>query len=341
MHLKAIFTLAPRGLDRGDTKEVPCTWLYTGVASQALPVPVRKVLVPEIQLERQINAYLHPTPYITFQEQTLEKYIKQGKVTEAPVSEDVLEKQETMIRNAIVPNKESNTMPKSKTPAIPSAQEQDHIVKKLIADNERVNAIEKKALAQLDATPTPSALDAILAQPIVPAPITIAPKRALALPEERSEQAIVQGMAPGFALHADMYKAFVQAFKQALKEEGLIIVKANALQHGGDETSAPEPVPYDPMADCLAAIEEAAAQAQAPAKPKSTLQIFTGGKTTPKSAAKGQAKASGGKTNPAIIKAIQQAWNSGKTTQSALAEKYNMDAKKIWYFCSSRCKQYV
>jgi hypothetical protein len=82
-------------------------------------------------------------------------------------------------------------------------------------------------------------------------------------------------------------------------------------------------------------------EVQAPVKPKSTLQVFTGGKQGTPKAPKVQGKVRKGTTDPAIIKAIQKAWNTGKVTQAALAEKYGLDDKKVWYFCSSRCKQLV
>lgn len=361
VHLKAIFTLAPRTLDKGDTKEVGCHWLYQGTTKQGLNQPIRKVLVPEIQAQNQINAYLHPTPYLTFQEQSLEKYITQGKVTEAPVSEEVLEEQTAMILNTIAPNKE-DAMPKKPIVKVQTS------IKPVATITEVVHAN----------MPAPSALDAILAQPIAhimqQAPVGVpeefltrlaAPKRPLALPEERSEDALVQGMNP----------PSLQTLTQLVQEMSMLLHKVAAESKannellsayccmvdvlinktpGCGEESAPAPEPEPEIWGSILDVATMPAPIAPPvwgneldmlvepvaSKVKSTLTVFTGGQKAPNAAPKA-ARKGGSKTDPAIIKAIQKAWNTGKVTQAALAEKYGIDDKKVWYFCSSRCKQLV
>jgi len=91
-----------------------------------------------------------------------------------------------------------------------------------------------------------------------------------------------------------------------------------------DKEPEPVVVPFDPLADSMASILEAA----------TTWRKL--GKDIPPSTG-----ASAGKTPVETVKAIQQAWNNRHkkpVTQAELAVKYHMDEKKVWYYCN-RYKQ--
>jgi hypothetical protein len=321
-----LYTLAPVTLDKPGTESVGAYWLYRDatVPEQAL----REVIVPRGDMVAQMQAYRLKIPYITFSEEGLGKALAKGIVyrhDDNGIACDPIKAAISVTTNT----KEATPMAKNpKRPVVVTPQ---------VATTDR---------APRGIQPAPSALDAILATPIVvpvskevpaeelmpQAVLDAVTRKAVPLPTERTEAQLVAGMAPGFAMHADMYKAFVQAFKQALADEGLVMVPQTCLTAPG-VAAAPAPVKDPDIWDILGD-GTGAPVTPVPVKPVSTLRLFTG------TSAPHEARQRSGKTPVETIHAIQRAWKSGKVTQADLAEKYKMNEKKVWYFCN-RAKQLV
>ena len=369
MSLTTFFTLAPGALDKDGTQEVRSGWLFQGVNG---PEPIRQVLVPSTQAGAQMNAYLAPIPYIAFNEETLEKYIKQGKVTKASTNGIAFDPIKAAIELSTTTTQEDTTMPRTKSEKLPARTAK---VEALRTKTPQGPAIKDTAPLGILPDAKIRTLDAILATPIALAPVVphdspegrqhaaIAelktrmdtPKKPIALPQERSEQALVAALAPAYvpaySLSSDPLYVQLVASVEALAQE--MRVMARRLEAQGAQAPVPALTMHDILSnvweDIIGSVDipekapvvpdawgDMLGEVQAPAKPKSTLKVFAGGNTAPKVERQG-----GSKTDPAIIKAIQKAWRDKTHTQVQLAAKYGMDEKKVWYFCSSRCKQYV
>lgn len=351
-----LYTLAPASLDKPGTVDVGGYWLYSddNVPEQVL----REVVVDRESSVAQLQAYRLKIPYITFSEEGLQKALVKGTVYRADngtsgVAFDPIKAAIELSKN----KKEDTSM--AKKPVVKLS-----VATKPVATITEVEhaGMPKPVTPQVPTTdrtplgmaPACRALDAILAAPIVASgnvsdpimtgkahPIDI-PKKSLPLPIERTEDAIVAGMelrSMSPDMYADMYRGFLRAFKQALQEEGLVIVPAMAL-HGpaqpgcGEEApTAPVPVPFDPLADSMASILEAAAacvKPQTPAKAKSTLVLGPGVGKAPKAPVQ-DIPGNNGKVPVDTIIAIQTAWKHKTATQAELAAKYGIDDKKVWY----------
>ena len=336
-----LYTLAPASLDKPGTESVGSYWLY---ASETVPEQaLREVVMPAESHVAQHQAYTLKTPYITFTEVGLGKALARGEVYR---SDEQVELIKTMVADDNKANKKEVEMPARKKAVVTPQVEALPGMTPAGLSVEYVEQI-KKDIAAME-KPTVSALDAILAQPIAhimkQAPIGVPEEflrkvvPAVATPVVKEGEAMVNpsGDAPA-RIHVDgasqstiafddsMYVMFVKAFKQALREEGLVIVPARILAQGLEEEAEPEPAKELDIWDVLGGYDTPPAQ---PAGRKSTLQVFTN------KPAEKVVRARGGKTDPAIVKAIQQAWNSGKVTQESLAHKYGMDAKKVWHLCN-------
>lgn len=354
-----IYTLAPVTLDKIGSRSMGASqWLYKddNVPEQSL----RKVVVYPAHVVEQLQAYRLKVPYITFTQKGLEKAQAKGLVyrkDEEEISPIVAGIDATIatIENAIDQTAKEITMAKNtKTPKAPTTktptdvtQSKDALDNAIIPATKEDNGIldilrmhaERLTTKDIPQPSRLSALDAILAAPIGGATLVRnpPPQKALPLPEEKTEDAIVAAMNPGFAIHADMYKAFVQAFKQALKEEGLVIVPAHALvpmEPGcGEEEPKEEPKAHDPIGDAWGSMMD---EPKVPAKPKSTLVL---GPNVPKAPKAPKTPAhdipgNNGKVPVDTIIAIQTAWKNKTATQAELAVKYGMDPKKVWFFCN-------
>lgn len=243
-------------------------------------------------------------------------------------------------------------MPKPVTPQVPTTERTPLGVAPVTKAPARI-AIVIKDEPETPETPACSALDAILA-----APIAQPSKKHLPLPKERTEDAIVAGINPDYAMNAAMYKAFVQAFRQALAEEGLVIVRmehaAGMAGCGEGEKEAPVPhdptwdawsalmdvpqevVPVDPVGDAWSSIMDAP---KVPAKAKSTLVLGPNVGKAPKAPVQ-DIPGNHGKVPVDTIIAIQTAWKNKTATQAELAARYGITDKAVWYLVH-RAKQYV
>jgi hypothetical protein len=335
-----LYTLAPISLDKPGTESVGSYWLYRELPTFVVNIPgealaayddipgqaLREVIMPESKHIAQHQAYVN---HRTFTEVGLNKALARGEVyrpdeQSSPASTD----------NTNNTEKEAQVMPAKKplNKAQKAAQEKldDLYGKKDPAqEKEYIEKIGKEV----------SALDAILAQPIVDMAAMVqagqeamVEKMAQAI-DEREDKALarslsMQPVGPCVRMPVDI-KALAQAIIQELKAAGLVMAQQSILPVAVE----PEPVREPDIWDILGDGTGSSTPMVPPAKPKSTLRVFT--KPTP---ADKTVRASSGKTDPAIVKAIQHAWRSGKVTQAELALKYGMDDKKVWYFCN-RAKQ--
>lgn len=362
-----LYTLAPASLDKPGTVDVGGYWLYSdeNVPEQVL----REVLVDKERSVAQLQAYRLKIPYITFSEEGLQKALVKGLVYRAdngthgiafdPIKaaiENAKKIEDTTMAKkpgvkasvatkpqATITEVEHANMPKPVTPQVPTTDRTPLGVAPVTKAPARIAIVIKDE----PETPACSALDAILA-----APIAQPGKKHLPLPAERTEEAIVAGMNPDYAMNAAMYKAFVQAFRQALAEEGLVIVPmehaAGMAGCGEEAPSAPvphdptwdawsalmdvpqTPVPHDPVGDAWSSIMDAP---KVPAKAKSTLVLGPHVGKAPKAPVQ-DIPGNNGKVPVDTIIAIQTAWKNKTATQAELAAKYNLNDKAVWYYCN-------
>ena len=312
-----LYTLAPATLDKPGTESMGSYWLYSSeqVPEQAL----REVVMSEEKYYAQKEAYTRKMPYITFTEVGLAKALKRGEVYrhDNGVSGVAFDPMKAVLAVEKSSNqKEVEAMPRTKIEKLPARTQkvQDIREKEKAPVVPQVPALEGMTPLGLLPDAKIRTLDAILATPIV------------VKEENKPAQPVVVASAYSLAhdpLYVQLAQLVVGLQNKVESLEHRLLVKFLEAEQG---QKAPEPVKDPDIWDILG--DGTGAPQPVAVKPKSPLRILT------QPAAPKEARAQSGKTDPAIVKAIQTAWKGGKTTQAALAAQYGMTDKRIWAICN-------
>lgn len=316
-----LYTLAPATLDRAGTESVGSYWLYRDddVPEQAL----REVTMPESKHIAQHQAYIG---HQTYTEVGLKKALARGEVYRhdngiSGVAFDPM-------KAVLAIDKQANQKEVQAMPAKKLNKAQQIAAEKFARETQieaHYAAVEK----------TPSALEAILAAPIVAAAVVegIEPEP-VDMAAEQEEKALARAisMQPVGTMPID-YKTLAQEIIAALKAEGLVMAHAGIMPPAVEPEPAHVPLSAreDSVASIMAAMNDTP-MAQ-PAKPRSTLKVFTTSNPAEKTVTAQRRTSSVDDTR---VAAIRKDYLSGGMTQAALARKYDLSNQKIWHIVTGK-----